>query len=258
MRVSRQSVGVTPASSSTKSSWEAGRRRNGWRRPCRAFRCCGLAFDANPTSLRRESAAGQTESRGWLVSKPSGCTKVSSTTWSSTPLQRAPATAQEPSWLASDRSTLCKGSVNEGASNRGPAVVAVPGPASASGTGGAGTGRAAQVGPHRWGLCRWGRQGSNLRPRDYESPALTTELRPRPSSGGNLPRSPPIAGNERPRALRAGQRGRTRGPRRGLALLSPGSRSSKLRCAGFSRNSVRFIGPSSHPGIINHEAAAVL
>ena len=24
----------------------------------------------------------------------------------------------------------------------------------------------------------WGRQGSNLRPRDYESPALTTELRP--------------------------------------------------------------------------------
>ena len=34
----------------------------------------------------------------------------------------------------------------------------------------------------------WGRQGSNLRPRDYESPALTTELRPREvvqhSSGG--------------------------------------------------------------------------
>src|SRR5262245_29059624 len=26
---------------------------------------------------------------------------------------------------------------------------------------------------------RWGREGSNLRPRDYESPALTTELRPR-------------------------------------------------------------------------------
>lgn len=25
----------------------------------------------------------------------------------------------------------------------------------------------------------WGREGSNLRPRDYESPALTTELRPR-------------------------------------------------------------------------------
>ena len=25
----------------------------------------------------------------------------------------------------------------------------------------------------------WGRKGSNLRPRDYESPALTTELRPR-------------------------------------------------------------------------------
>ena len=24
----------------------------------------------------------------------------------------------------------------------------------------------------------WGRQGSNLRPRDYESPALTTELLP--------------------------------------------------------------------------------
>src|ERR1700689_4475363 len=24
----------------------------------------------------------------------------------------------------------------------------------------------------------WGREGSNLRPRDYESPALTTELRP--------------------------------------------------------------------------------
>jgi hypothetical protein len=24
----------------------------------------------------------------------------------------------------------------------------------------------------------WGRKGSNLRPRDYESPALTTELRP--------------------------------------------------------------------------------
>src|SRR5580692_5545958 len=28
---------------------------------------------------------------------------------------------------------------------------------------------------------RWGRQGSNLRPRDYESPALTTELLPRGS-----------------------------------------------------------------------------
>jgi hypothetical protein len=27
---------------------------------------------------------------------------------------------------------------------------------------------------------QWGRQGSNLRPRDYESPALTTELRPPP------------------------------------------------------------------------------
>src|ERR1700681_2664275 len=27
--------------------------------------------------------------------------------------------------------------------------------------------------------CAWGREGSNLRPRDYESPALTTELRPR-------------------------------------------------------------------------------
>src|SRR5664279_2872041 len=27
----------------------------------------------------------------------------------------------------------------------------------------------------------WGRQGSNLRPRDYESPALTTELLPRAS-----------------------------------------------------------------------------
>jgi hypothetical protein len=29
------------------------------------------------------------------------------------------------------------------------------------------------------GVMWWGRQGSNLRPRDYESPALTTELRPR-------------------------------------------------------------------------------
>src|SRR6185503_265168 len=29
------------------------------------------------------------------------------------------------------------------------------------------------------GWLRWGREGSNLRPRDYESPALTTELRPR-------------------------------------------------------------------------------
>ena len=29
------------------------------------------------------------------------------------------------------------------------------------------------------GLTWWGRQGSNLRPRDYESPALTTELLPR-------------------------------------------------------------------------------
>ncbi len=28
-------------------------------------------------------------------------------------------------------------------------------------------------------LKRWVRQGSNLRPRDYESPALTTELRTR-------------------------------------------------------------------------------
>src|SRR5271169_5254413 len=27
-------------------------------------------------------------------------------------------------------------------------------------------------------VLRWGRQGSNLRPKDYESPALTTELRP--------------------------------------------------------------------------------
>ena len=27
-------------------------------------------------------------------------------------------------------------------------------------------------------MITWGRQGSNLRPRDYESPALTTELRP--------------------------------------------------------------------------------
>ena len=38
------------------------------------------------------------------------------------------------------------------------------------------------VGPAAWGWLRgaaWGRQGSNLRPRDYESPALTTELRPR-------------------------------------------------------------------------------
>ncbi len=27
------------------------------------------------------------------------------------------------------------------------------------------------------GKQRWAREGSNLRPRDYESPALTTELR---------------------------------------------------------------------------------
>ena len=26
-------------------------------------------------------------------------------------------------------------------------------------------------------VCVWARQGSNLRPKDYESPALTTELR---------------------------------------------------------------------------------
>src|SRR5215510_9625936 len=31
----------------------------------------------------------------------------------------------------------------------------------------------------RGGRDVWGRKGSNLRPRDYESPALTTELRPR-------------------------------------------------------------------------------
>jgi signal transduction histidine kinase len=30
----------------------------------------------------------------------------------------------------------------------------------------------------KWPLTGWGRQGSNLRPRDYESPALTTELLP--------------------------------------------------------------------------------
>jgi hypothetical protein len=28
-------------------------------------------------------------------------------------------------------------------------------------------------------MTRWARQGSNLRPEDYESPALTTELRAR-------------------------------------------------------------------------------
>src|SRR5580698_6047404 len=52
---------------------------------------------------------------------------------------------------------------------------------------------------------RWGRQGSNLRPRDYESPALTTELRPltgligaglrhRPGSGAH--RLAPRSGGE--------------------------------------------------------------
>jgi hypothetical protein len=37
----------------------------------------------------------------------------------------------------------------------------------------------------RWKVGRWGRQGSNLRPRDYESPALTTELLPRRSRHGS-------------------------------------------------------------------------
>ena len=37
-------------------------------------------------------------------------------------------------------------------------------------------------GPESVGLNRWARQGSNLRPRDYESPALTAELRALPGT----------------------------------------------------------------------------
>ncbi len=42
----------------------------------------------------------------------------------------------------------------------------------------AGFGAISRTCPAFLGITGWGRQGSNLRPRDYESPALTTELRP--------------------------------------------------------------------------------
>jgi hypothetical protein len=42
----------------------------------------------------------------------------------------------------------------------------------------------------------WGRQGSNLRPRDYESPALTTELLPRVHPIRVLDETAPVGTND--------------------------------------------------------------
>ena len=51
----------------------------------------------------------------------------------------------------------------------------------------------------------WGRKGSNLRPRDYESPALTTELRPRTAHSAAPIRTRPST-PARPRRLRRARR----------------------------------------------------